>query len=535
MNALNNVKFNEVASTPQTEKAAKGQKRNNAGGFSFKVDDKDRFRRFLTIGTDGGTYYVGEKKLTDDSVKFVQKYIKKVGVQAVDEIVEVSSNALAPKNTQAIFALVIALNSDDLAVKSAAKAALPKVARTATHLFEAAQFVENLTGWGRAKKNAFAAWYTDKPAGQVAYQAVKYRQRNGWTHRDVLRLAHPQGLDQTVANFILGKEYSAAEAPEIINAFNALQSAGSENEVISLLALNKSATWEMIPTEFHKSAKVWKTLFYNGMGQTALLRNTTRMDKLGLFDDMVFAADYAQALSNAEAIEKGRLHPINYLNAYVKYAGDPDSYGSHWRSSYDSPSATSQNQKVVAALEDGYNKAFKNVNPANKRTLMGLDVSGSMSMNANGLDISCATLGAAFSQTLVKREPYARIMGFANTFKDLKIGEADSLKQVINKTANQNFGGTDCALPMTWALKNKIDVDTFVIFTDSETWSGGQHAHQALERYRQQQGIASRLVVVAATGTHHSVADPSDAGSMDVSGFDSSAPKLIADFSAGRI
>lgn len=535
-NALNRVNFNQPQATPQTSKAVKGQKRNNAGGFVFKVDDADRFRRFLTIGTDGGTFYVGEQKLTEKNVKFVQKYVAKAGVAAVEEIVNVSTNALAPKNTQALFALAVALDSDNLKTKAAAKAAVPQVARTATHLFEFAQFIENLAGWGRAKTSAVAAWYTDKSADQLAYQVVKYRQRNGWTHRDLLRLAHPQGLDANTVNFALGKETDLVNAPDIIRAFHQLQAAKTEKQVVSVLEQHPNATWEMIPTEFLKSAAVWKTLFYSGrMGQTALLRNTKRMHELELFKDLKFAGDYAKALSDADKIEKGRLHPINYLNAYVVYAGDPDRYMGRWSYGNVSTSVSSPNNKVVKALEDGYHAAFKNVVPAEKRTLVGLDVSGSMSQSANGLNISCATLGAAFSQTLVKREPYAMIRGFAGTFKDLGITDADSLKAVMKKTQDQNFGSTNTALPMEWALKNKVDIDTFVIFTDNETYGGSQHTFQALDRYRQATGIPSRLVVVGATATQFTVADPNDVGSLDVAGFDSSAPKVIADFSAGRI
>jgi 60 kDa SS-A/Ro ribonucleoprotein len=176
-NPLNSVKLNEEARTPQTQKAAKGQKQNAAGGWNFKVSDEDRFRRFLTIGSTGGTYYISEKDLTDEQVKFVQKHIEKAGVKAVDEIVNVSDNGLAPRNTQALFALAIAFKSDDLKVKAAAKAALPKVARTSTHLFEFVQYIENTSGWGRAKTQAVAAWYTDKTVDQLAYQVTKYRSR----------------------------------------------------------------------------------------------------------------------------------------------------------------------------------------------------------------------------------------------------------------------------------------------------------------------------------------------------------------------
>ncbi|PNW70580.1 hypothetical protein CHLRE_17g725750v5 [Chlamydomonas reinhardtii] len=45
--------------------------------------------------------------------------------------------------------------------------------------------------WGRAMRRTVARWYLDKTAAAVAYQATKYSQRNGWSHADLLRLAHP--------------------------------------------------------------------------------------------------------------------------------------------------------------------------------------------------------------------------------------------------------------------------------------------------------------------------------------------------------
>ena len=58
------------------------------------------------------------------------------------------------------------------------------------------------------------------------------------------------------------------------------------------------------------------------------------------------------------------------------------------------------------------------------------------------------------------------------------------------------FGGTDCALPMLYAQAQEREVDTFVIYTDSETWAGSVHPAQALREYRQRMGISSKLVVV---------------------------------------
>lgn len=95
------------------------------------------------------------------------------------------------------------------------------------------------------------------------------------------------------------------------------------------------------------------------------------------------------------------------------------------------------------------------------------------------------------------------------------------------------FGGTDCALPMLWALEHRVPIDTFQVYTDNETWAGDVHPHQALQRYRERMGIDARLAVVAMTPTEFSVADPADPGMLDVAGFDSAVPTLLADFSRG--
>ena len=94
------------------------------------------------------------------------------------------------------------------------------------------------------------------------------------------------------------------------------------------------------------------------------------------------------------------------------------------------------------------------------------------------------------------------------------------------------FGGTDCALPMIYALKHKIKADVFVVYTDSETWAGNIHPVQALREYRQRMGIPAKLVVVGMITNGFSIADPNDAGMLDVVGFDTATPQLMSDFAA---
>ena len=105
----------------------------------------------------------------------------------------------------------------------------------------------------------------------------------------------------------------------------------------------------------------------------------------------------------------------------------------------------------------------------------------------------------------------------------------------MRAVSDLQFGGTDCALPMVHATKARREVDTFVVYTDSETWAGSVHPAQALREYRRASGIDARLVVVGMVSNGFSIADPDDAGMLDVVGFDTSTPEVIAGFGRGGL
>lgn len=535
MSALTNYSTTPVT---QLEQARPDQVKNNAGGFVFKTSDVQRLERFLILGTDGGTYYVGERDLTKSNVDFIRKMISTDPGTVLSTVVAVSSEGRAYRNEAAIFVMALLLTDAAPEFKAQVVDAVPSVVRIATHAFQLATFIEGLGGWGRAKRRAIAKWFESKTSEQLAYQAVKYRQRNGWTQRDLMRLAHPKGVDQNVGNFILGKPFSFETSQSIIDQFTLMQEAKTSQEVVSLLQQAKNLPWETIPTQFLKDADVWKQLFANGQlkGQ-ALVRQITRLSRIGAFNDMVFARQVADKLVDSDMIAKTRLHPIQYLLASVTHREGQlqrSEYG------YGFGSARKRDWDIVPviadALDEGFHKAFKSVVPAEKRTMLALDVSGSMGQNALGIDLSCAQVAGAMAMVTARVEPYTMVRGFAMDFRDLGITPKQDFGTIMRKISNQNFGGTDCALPMTWALKNKVEVDTFQVYTDNETWGGGTHVYKALETYRQKMGIDAKLAVVGVASTEFSIADPRDPfRQMDFVGFDSNAPMVMADFSAGRL
>jgi 60 kDa SS-A/Ro ribonucleoprotein len=113
---------------------------------------------------------------------------------------------------------------------------------------------------------------------------------------------------------------------------------------------------------------------------------------------------------------------------------------------------------------------------------------------------------------------------------EVQISPRWRLDQAMAATDGLPFCSTDCSLPVQWALAKRVPVDTFVVYTDSETWAGPIHPVQALAEYRQRMGIPAKLVVVGMVSNGFSIADPNDAGMLDVVGFDTATPQVIADF-----
>jgi 60 kDa SS-A/Ro ribonucleoprotein len=208
----------------------------------------------------------------------------------------------------------------------------------------------------------------------------------------------------------------------------------------------------------------------------------------------------------------------------------------------------------VDALDSAFYTAFGNVEPAGTRLLLALDVSGSMTAGwvAGVPGLSPRDASAALALVTAASEERYEVVGFhagrggwksrargrgagASRADPLAISPRQRLDDAVRTVSDLPFGGTDCALPMLYARGREREIDTFVIYTDSETWAGSVHPAQALREYRAWSGIDARLVVVGMVSNGFSIADLADPGMLDVVGFDTATPQLISDFARGPL
>ena len=499
---------------------------NNNGGVSFVIDDWMYLDRFIMIGSAKGNNAKDAYSLTNTAIAKVVALIKQDGARAINAAVTYSVSGRAPSNDPAIVVVALAASVGSPIVQNLAYDAMLQVCRIGTHLFTFISVLNSLGKWNAAAKRGVAKWYTSRPIDRLAVQLLKYQQRNGWSHRDVLRKTHIKPADQGMNDllFWVTSQKGTRDGivlPTLVNDFMRLQTSDSSSDAIAIIEQNRDISWEMIPTQFLTKPDVIASLLPN-MGMTALIRQLGKFSNLGLDKPFSETFKMIQAkLNDEQQIKKGRIHPITLLTALKAY-GQGSSTGSlTWN----------VNQQIKASLNAAFYKSFTFLEDTGANILLGVDCSGSMfsmTVDRNNL-LTAAEVAGVMSLAIAKSHANHMIGGFSRTFKPLAINPNMDLETCMKVIRNFDWSSTNVSSVMEYAVKEKLPVDSFVIITDNDVNSGSQPT-QALAKFRKAMSKpAASSIVIATSMSEFSVADPKDPLQFDIAGFDSSAPALVSE------
>ncbi|KNE63735.1 hypothetical protein AMAG_19049 [Allomyces macrogynus ATCC 38327] len=339
--------------------------------------------------------------------------------------------------------------------------------------------------WGKGQRRAIAKWY-NQPRGVLALARLitKYKNRSGWTHKDLLRCAHVKPaspalslvfkyaingwtteLETALAEMVhidpdcgkiknyfsvqarlmqLDRDYNelvasakATHSKDSGSAFAApFVPAAMEAEVVQAIRAYRLER-EHMPTAFLNSAAVWAALTEN-LGLTALLRNLNKLSAVGLLDDdkqenKARIDMIVMQVTNVDVLKRARMHPFNVLTTLLTYQSGRGARGSlSWP----------VNRRIVNALEQAYYLSFKAVVPTGKRYLVAIDVSGSMGWSnvMNSAVMTSRDAAAALAMTLVRTEPLCDVVAFTTTLTPFPLSKDDTLSDVQQRTTNMPFG-----------------------------------------------------------------------------------------------
>ena len=301
---------------------------------------------------------------------------------------------------------------------------------------------------------------------------------------------------------------------------------------VALMEKNKKIQREHLPTELLNTPQIWNTLL-SGMGMTALVRNLGKLSQVGVASSR--SQDIIKMLTDPKAVKDSKVHPLQVLVGMKTYSQGKGDLGSMtWP----------VNSYITTALSTTFRQAFGNITSTGKRYMIGLDVSGSMGMcmcaGAKNITPREGSVAMAMMTLHAEGAQNVHVYGFSNVFYSFngKIRPEMTIQDAI-KATDVPFGATDCALPMTEALKmytlNGIVFDVFCVYTDSETYAPTIHPQVALEQYRKATGVDAKLIVVGMTANNLTIADPKDKNTLNLAGFDTATPELISMFVRGQI
>ncbi|XP_064649111.1 RNA-binding protein RO60-like [Lineus longissimus] len=520
-----------------------------------QMDDITRLHRFLCMGAECGTYYPGERPLMKDHADCIARLITEGhGEFVVKEILRFSSQELSIKERPVIFALALCARNDDPAdkkdhkTKMAAYAALADICRLPPQLFAFVDFAQansgKTTGWGRAQRKALNNWYRKKTPRDLAVLVTKYIQRGGWTHVDIFRLAHVKPVNEAMTAIMkfavkgldaVKKDYEKDGLSDdmkcilrFLEAVHTVKHSNDEHQIARLIE-EYHLTPEYVPTQFSKSQEIWYALLHE-LPVKDMIRLLGRMSAIGLLEPLSNPAKLViDKLSSEQTIQSEKIHPIEFLIAMKIYEGGKGDKGKvKWF----------PNGNVIDALNRAFLNSYKFIQPTNSRYLLAVDVSGSMAYgNVNGCQgVSPAVAAAAMAMLIARTEKEYQMVAFSTGITPVQLNAQMDLLHVCKIIAELPSGGTDCAIPILWAMENKRAVDVFMVITDCETLSAGIPPSDALKKYRQLMGLPNtRMVVCALTSNGFTLADPSENGMLDIAGFDAGVPLLINNFVKGII
>ncbi|XP_029380416.1 RNA-binding protein RO60 [Echeneis naucrates] len=521
-----------------------------AGGCPWEVNDKARLCRFLCYGSEGDIYTArDEGRVTMESAGALLILLQEGrGPEVVEEIKKFTQDGRAVRLGPSFFALALCSQHSELKTRQAAFKALKEVCRHPSHLFSLIQYKKELKEgmkcgiWGRALRKAVSDWYNEQDAMSLAAAVTKCKQREGWSHQDLLRLSHTKPANEAIAlisKYVTKgwKEVQVAYADkenseEVVKLLSYLEvvekvkHSCDETEVINLIEEHKLDR-EQLLTDHLKSKQVWRALLKE-MPLQSVLRILGKMTSNKILEPAGLETQaVCDRIQSETALRKAKIHPFSILLASESYKRGQG---------YQGKTKWEPDSSILKAMDSAFYKSFMNVEALGKRFVVAVDVSTSLSSVVPGTSVSTAVAAAAITLIFANTEIDTQVLAYSEgALVPCRISTDMTLAQATVELVKIPGGNTDCTLPITWATENGKAVDMFIILTNNPLWTFSASPVESLKKHRQISGANSKLVMCGLTSIGHTLADTEDRGLLSICGFDLGAFTVICNLAQDLI
>lgn len=427
---------------------------NAAGGPGYTRPDEEAYLQMLMTNVLGNTFYQSRERQIMDSLSMHEAAV--VGFPEFMAKAAVYARNKGYMRTQPAMAMAfLAREKSPFFPVYFEQAVL-----TPSDLFDFMGFYIYLTKnsfGGRWFKRAVGNWLARKlnPFWVVKYGGVRDGKYN---LRNIMIGTHPKGINAELSEYIIRGTTPESEEMAVIKEFEALKNAKNEDEACAIAKRGK-LPHEVVSTFTDRYPALWSAIAGH-MPIQALMMSLTSLAKKGALSDADNIAYVKSVFSSKERVEKSKLLPFQLINAYDAVLG---SGCEDW---------------VLDALRDAVDLSVQNIPDNMSKTVVALDVSGSMRGNY-------LRIGSVIGMALARKSTGCTFYTFGSDLKKERVSERDSI--LTQAEAIRTRGNTSTNLPVEamiadYRQSGKV-ADTLILITDDEQ-NNGRPFYDAVKEYR---------------------------------------------------
>lgn len=533
--------------------------------------DFEHFKRYLHYGMDAPLYLPGDrfflKCYTKERCAFLNKLIENgTPDEIIGQIVKVKKEGTSVYPDALIFtlALCVRLSKNDK-LRAAAYRELKTVCPKPRDLFLFIKFFKDLNcnsgiGGGRGWKKAISQWYLSWMPLDLAQLMVKNRGYFGWTHKDVIKVAHVKatapyhnlllkyalkGINTASTEFADNQEKIVIEVIEYLKSVEKFKHLTDPDEASNVLQKELHSI-EMISSPLLKHSVIWQALIPH-MGLKDLLDNLERLSILGfLRGENPIVKILVGCLDNEWKIENCGLHPsyifiklLDYKNN-AKTCLEMANILKHPISQEVPPKTPPKpNLLITNALMKLFYATIKLQKPTGLKYFVAIDVRPKMMTSRcwHCRHMHAVEAAALISICLNRVEPEGNVhlAAFSGPTGDdlvpLKVKKDSNIQEYVNYLREKESASSSVfvAKAIKWAMHSKKQVDMFVVISHNQVKTVG--AHPALKSYQTEMNSPNTKVVTCSlNGKLKNYRNVGGKQMLCICGFDNKVCRLIDAF-----
>ena len=286
------------------------------------------------------------------------------------------------------------------------------------------------------------------------YSVLKYDSaKNAYRFADVIQLVHPNPQDamqSAVFNLALNRRYGNDSQIELLSKSKAragvtgaeLRNMANEGTLTEYVR-KTGLTWESVSGRIigGMDAKVWEQLIPT-MGYMATLRNLRNFIEAGVSVEVLDSV--AKRISDKDQVAKSKQLPFRFYSAYK---------------------ATSSSDQFKLAIGRAFDASVQNVPSLPGRTLVLVDMSGSMYWDhSKHSGANLAETAALFGVAVAQRADNANLVTFGTTSSEHKFNPTESSLSLVNRI-DSDLGGTNINAALDLHFNGQ---DRVIVITDEQ-------------------------------------------------------------------